>query len=129
MRLASTVGKCVRSIRDHGFVSTARSYWTRMRERIQEKHLGVRSGEIISLKELGLEHQERREHIPTQFNDFRRMIRFLQPETPNDVFVDFGAGLGRVLILAAMLPFKRVVALRFRACWLTEPARTSPGVE
>src|SRR5262249_48743503 len=76
-----------------------------------ERYLGIRSEQIISLKDLGLEHSERREHYPTDFNDFRCMKKFMMPETPNETFIDDGAGLGRVLVLAAMLPFKRVVGV------------------
>src|SRR5258708_6535993 len=101
MILTSSVGNCIKSVRRHGLVSTITLYWSRLRERMQERHLGIRSGEIISVKELGLEHEERRGHYPTQFTDFRLMEKFLRPETPNEVFIDYGAGLGRAVILAA----------------------------
>jgi SAM-dependent methyltransferase len=39
------------------------------------------------------------------------MKKFLRPRTHDEVFLDYGAGLGRVLILAAMLPFKRVIGV------------------
>jgi predicted RNA methylase len=39
------------------------------------------------------------------------MEKFLWPRADDEVFLDYGAGLGRVLILAAMLPFKRVIAV------------------
>jgi predicted RNA methylase len=116
------LANCFKSIRRHGLVITAASYWNRLRERIYERKLGIRSGDIISLEELGLEHEERREHYPTQLNDFRRMKRFLQPATENEVFVDYGVGLGRVLILAAMLPFKSVIGIEISAV-LAERAR------
>jgi protein-L-isoaspartate O-methyltransferase len=122
MKLASTVGNCLRSVRRHGFVITTRSYWNRLCERMQERHLGIRSGEIISLKELDLECDERREHVPTQFHDFRTMKEFLRPEAANDVFVDYGAGLGRVVVLAAMLPFRRVIGIEI-STQLAERAR------
>jgi SAM-dependent methyltransferase len=63
------------------------------------------------LRELGLEDEERREHYPTSLDDFRHMEKFLRPRTKDEVFLDYGAGLGRVLVLAAMLPFKRVVGI------------------
>ena len=75
-----------------------------------------------SLKEIGLEHYERRERAPTGFDDFRCMKKFLMPETPNEVFIDYGAGLGRVVVLAAMLPFKRVIGIEISPV-LVERAR------
>jgi SAM-dependent methyltransferase len=50
------------------------------------------------------------------------MMRFLRPETSNEVFIDYGAGLGRAVILAAMLPFKRVVGIEISP-FLAERAR------
>jgi predicted RNA methylase len=122
MKLASTVGKYARSIRDHGFVTTTGWYWNRLRERMEERHLGIRSAEIIGLKELHLEHEERREYSPTQFHDFRCMEQFLRPKTSDEVFVDYGAGLGRMLILAATLPFRRVIGIEISTL-LAERAR------
>jgi SAM-dependent methyltransferase len=122
MKLASKVGKCARSIRYHGFVATTRSYWNRLRERMQERRLGIRSGEIISLMELDLEHEERREYSPTLFHDFRSMEQCMRPKTPDEVFVDYGAGLGRMLILAATLPFRRVIGVEISPL-LAERAR------
>ena len=110
MRISS-IKSGVNSIRQHGFVATATHYWARLREELYERRLGIRSGEIISLRELGLEHEERREHYPTSLEDFRRMEAFLRPRGQGEAFLDYGAGLGRALILAAMLPFQRVIGI------------------
>jgi predicted RNA methylase len=120
--LTGRVVNFVNSTRRHGFMKTIARDWNRLRELIYEGRLGIRSREIISLKELGLEHEERRQHYPTQLSDFWRMKKFLQPETQNEVFVDYGAGLGRVVILAAMLPFKRVIGVELSPV-LAERAR------
>jgi predicted RNA methylase len=120
--LTGRVVNFVNSTRRHGFVKTIARDWNRLRELIYERRLGIRSGEIISLKELGLEHEERRQHYATGLSDFWRMKKFLQPETQNEVFVDYGAGLGRAVILAAMLPFKRVIGVELSQV-LAERAR------
>ena len=95
----------------HGLAASAKLYWRRLHERLYERRLGIRSREIIYLRNLGLERQDRREHYPTALDDFRRMEKFLWPRADDEVFLDYGAGLGRVLILAAMLPFKRVIGV------------------
>jgi hypothetical protein len=120
--LTGRVVNFVNSTRRHGFMKTIAGDWNRLRELIYERRLGIRSGEVIGLKELGLDHEERREHYPTGLSDFRRMKKFLQPETQNEVFVDYGAGLGRAVILAAMLPFKRVIGVELSPV-LAERAR------
>ena len=117
-------GAFIKSVRSNGLLITITQYWDRLRERAHERYLGIRSEQIISLKEIGLEHNERREHYPTGFDDFRCMKKFLVPETPNEVFIDYGAGLGRVLVLAAMLPFKRVIGIEISPV-LVERARAN----
>jgi SAM-dependent methyltransferase len=99
------------SVRRHGFVASARHYGSRLHERVYERRLGIRSSDLVSLRELGLEHEERRQHYPTALGDFRRMEQFLRPRTRDEVLLDYGSGLGRMLILAAMLPFKRVIGV------------------
>ena len=66
---------------------------------------------LLRLRELDLEHEERREHYPTSLEDFRRMEVFLRPRGQGEVFLDYGAGLGQAVILAAMLPFQRVIGI------------------
>ena len=50
------------------------------------------------------------EYRPTQPQVLRRVFRMIEV-TPDDVFLDFGAGKGRVLLQAAQLPFRRVVGV------------------
>jgi predicted RNA methylase len=109
--LATFVKNCATSVRRYGLGITAGLYSNRLRERLFEKRLGIRSGDIIPLRELGLEHEERREHCPTSLQDFRRMEEFLRPRAKDEVFLDYGAGLGRMLVLAAMFPYKRVIGV------------------
>jgi predicted RNA methylase len=109
--LGRIVKNYVSAVRRHGVAASTRLYWDRLHERLYESRLGIRSRDIISLRELDLEREDRREHYPTSLGDFRRMERFLRPKGRDDVFLDYGSGLGRMLILAAMLPFKRVIGV------------------
>jgi hypothetical protein len=111
MTLTRKASDYFKLIRDRGLMSVALSCWHRFYEQAYERHLGIRSGDIISLKELGVEHEDRREHFPTQLRDFRSMEQFLRPETSDDVFIDYGSGLGRIVILASLLPFRRVIGI------------------
>ena len=52
-------------------------------------------------------------HMAMPQEHFDRMMAFL-PASPQDlVFVDVGSGLGRVVLYAAILPFKRVIGIEF----------------
>jgi tRNA A58 N-methylase Trm61 len=44
-------------------------------------------------------------------DDFPQIMRAMNITPPEHVFVDFGAGMGRVMILAAMHPFQRVLGV------------------
>jgi Histone methylation protein DOT1 len=63
------------------------------------------------LQELGAAHDERIDYIPSPWLFVRRMFRGLEVR-PDDVFVDFGSGKGRVVYLVARnYRFKRVVGI------------------
>ncbi len=51
------------------------------------------------------------EPVPTV--GFRRLMRHLDIQHENYVFIDYGSGKGRALFLAAELPFKEIIGLEF----------------
>jgi SAM-dependent methyltransferase len=71
---------------------------------------GVRTAEVIPLEELGLDAPDRVGHVPSPWGALRRVLDSSQI-APDDVFVDIGSGLGRVVYLAARYPFARVEGL------------------
>lgn len=81
------------------------------------------TGEQVELRELGLDRPERRRYEASGWFYLRRALRGVRV-TPEDVFVDFGSGKGRVVIQAARLPFGRVVGVEL-APELTEMARAN----
>jgi hypothetical protein len=79
------------------------------------------------LRELGLEHEERRGHYPTSVDDFRRMAPFLRPRNADEVLLDYGSGLGRFVILAGTMPFARIVGIELSPL-LAERARSNVSI-
>lgn len=61
--------------------------------------------------ELGFHNDECKHYWPTQFPDFRTIMRALGIEPHEHVFLDYGAGMGRSMILAARYPFRRVLGV------------------
>jgi SAM-dependent methyltransferase len=53
-----------------------------------------------------------RRYEPSEWFLWRRAVR-RRDVRPGDVFVDFGSGKGRVVCLAARLPFRRVIGVEF----------------
>jgi precorrin-6B methylase 2 len=68
------------------------------------------TGEEADLEEFGLDRPGRRRYEASGWSYLRRALRRYEVR-PNDVFVDFGSGKGRVVWQAAHYPFARVVGV------------------
>jgi SAM-dependent methyltransferase len=89
-----------------------RFYWLRRQVAllIFERRYGIETSAEIPLEELGLAHPDRVRYRPSEWRTLRRILRAGEVG-PGDVFVDFGSGMGRVLLEAAEYPFGRVVGV------------------
>jgi SAM-dependent methyltransferase len=79
-------------------------------DRFFERAYGVRTADHISLKDLGVDGEHRVWHHPCDWIALWRALRRQRPQ-PQDVFVDFGSGLGRALLIAGRFPFGRVIGV------------------
>ena len=75
-----------------------------------DRRYGVHTSGRVELSDLGLAHPDRVFYIATKW---RRLSRILQRYqiTPEDVFVDLGSGMGRMVLEASRFPFKRVIGV------------------
>jgi SAM-dependent methyltransferase len=83
----------------------------RLEERVQEYRFNIRTAEWHSV--IDPANPERRGYSPTSYADWRIISRLLRPVDPASTFIDYGAGLGRVTILATRLGFKQVIGIDF----------------
>lgn len=91
---------------------------------IFERRYGVHTEEVIPLEQLGLADAERMHYRATGWLILRLVLPRRQV-SDRDVFVDFGSGMGRVVLQAAMMyPFRRVVGVEISES-LTEFARAN----
>jgi SAM-dependent methyltransferase len=72
--------------------------------------------ERIELSRVGLAGQGRNRYQPSPYGMLGRILRRREIE-PEDVFVDFGCGMGTVMFEAARFPFKRVVGVDIVPEW------------
>jgi SAM-dependent methyltransferase len=93
----------------------------RISEQIQDRRLGIQTFEFHT--QIDPAHPEFRGYAPTSYRDWR-LIRPHVIGSPQSSFIDYGAGLGRITILAAQLPFRRVIGVEFSAD-LVERAATN----
>jgi SAM-dependent methyltransferase len=75
-----------------------------------DRWLEVDTTEEVDLETLGLASPERVNYQPSGWLTLRRVLRPAEVG-PADVFLDLGAGKGRVVLLAARYPFARVIGV------------------
>lgn len=104
------LGKTVRRVREEGLVDTF--HWARFRlyEEWHERRLGIDSKGYIEADELGYVapgyHYE-----PAYYRSIHQALAQVRLRPWEDVFLDYGAGMGRVVVAAARRPFKRVIGV------------------
>src|SRR3954465_2745234 len=108
MSLQTVLAHAQHHLKTEGVSGTARWFLRRAQWRWHERRFGIRTEGIIGRQELGFNTLEFGEYGPTDYTDFAKIMRAFHPDLSSDVFVDFGAGMGRAMILAASYPFKRV---------------------
>jgi SAM-dependent methyltransferase len=86
----------------------------RAAERFLERRYGVQTREYLYLEDLGLDSDQRVWHHPSDWMALRRGLERLDV-TSDDVFVDYGSGLGRAVIVAATFPFRQVIGVEMSA--------------
>src|SRR5437016_4378836 len=109
-------------LREHGVRALIRAIGDRLYIRWFEWRLGIRSEAVINLKELGIDNTSCRPYVPTDYHSFQTILDGLEIRSNEDVFLDFGSGMGRAVIMAAKYPFRKIYGVEI-ARQLNEIAR------
>jgi len=83
----------------------------RLSERFYDWWFGIVSDREVSALELGLPDQCCQLYTATCYVRFRQMMKLIKIRPGEDVFLDFGSGMGRVVVLAATYPFRKVIGV------------------
>ena len=83
----------------------------RARVRFHEWRLGIHSEGDVSLSQYGISDPECYYYTPTNYQRFAEVMERITVRPDRDVFLDLGSGKGRVVILAAKYPFKKVIGV------------------
>lgn len=75
-----------------------------------ERRYGVQTEGRVELEELGLAGAGRQNYQPAGWMCLRRILPSREV-TERDVFVDFGSGMGRMVLQAARYPFRKVIGV------------------
>jgi hypothetical protein len=100
--------KGIQLIKEHSPIGAVRIVLNAKKEKRLERELGIDTSKTVELEELGIADPERKHYGPTEFRDFSCMIKALPEKAFCGAFLDYGAGMGRAMVLAAQNPFSRV---------------------
>lgn len=104
-------------IRKDGMSHTLRLAAGRLRSefvaRGQDARRGISTAQEVADRELGFADPENHAYVATDYEVFIAAMKRIAVRPGEDVFVDFGSGKGRAVMLAAELPFRRVIGVEF----------------
>ena len=111
MNINGLISNGWRTFKKEGASGVAHSLFRRASVHYYEWRYGIDTDKIIFPKELGIENDECHSVQRHGLHQFFEVLGGLDIRDGRDTFLDYGAGLGRVVILAARFPFKRVLGV------------------
>jgi 16S rRNA G966 N2-methylase RsmD len=109
--MTSVARKTMELIRRHGLTGLPRLALYGIAEMVYERRMGIRTIGYLDREQLDIPYKESGFYAPSSYLDFRRIMRHVKVRAGRDVFLDYGAGMGRVAIMAAGFPFARVLGV------------------
>jgi hypothetical protein len=101
--------------RNHWRISPMNLYEKFEKHRFDRRH-GVDTQLDVNLSDLSIaspnKHRGSRYHATPPVS-FKRVLKRLKVDLTDYIFVDFGSGKGRTLLLASDFPFKRIIGVEF----------------
>jgi len=111
--------KVVARASDQGVRNTAQYALYRLYDEYFIWRLGLRAAmeatdANVPSKDLGFEDSDFHDHAPTALlYTFRAAMKRVKIRQDHDVFLDYGSGTGRAVIMAATYPFRKVVGVEY----------------
>jgi SAM-dependent methyltransferase len=102
------IGRAVKRLREWG---VARMIACRAYDWLCERRFGIRTGGVRSLAALGVGNAACHDYGPTTYLEFRHAMRHVTVRPDRDVFLELGCGMGRIVVMAARYPFRKVIGL------------------
>lgn len=119
---AAILARLWRRLRQHfGRDAPSHAEWLRWKQAADiafDSTHGTQTGgvqELFGFQIVGPHAQHGLSHIASDPGQFGAMMAELEIDLPNYTFIDLGSGKGRALMLAAALPFRRLIGVEFSA--------------
>ena len=82
-------------------------------ETYYERRFGIDTGHEVMLDTLGVNDPDAVRYSPTPYPAFFKAMKLVGANLPTATLVDYGSGLGRIVICAATLPLRKVIGVEF----------------
>jgi hypothetical protein len=113
-----------KAFRTGGVAGAGRALIDRVADAWHERTLGITTRGLIPIETLVDDWTGCHDYFPTSFATFRQAMERVGFRPDVDVFIDYGAGKGRVLAMAAAHPFRRIIGVEISR-ELSESARSN----
>lgn len=95
----------------HGARATALYAVARLSEIWHERRIGIKTSGYVRAAALGISNPCASDYHATDYRTLFRVMKRLSTKTGTGVFLDYGSGMGRVVVVAAMYPFRKVLGV------------------
>jgi 16S rRNA G966 N2-methylase RsmD len=91
-------------------IGKLKSWLSSLSDRRQDRRLGVQTEGLIVPDDIASK-TGCFAYLPLGYRNLERIFSTIEVRAGHDVFIDYGSGLGRVPLVAAQRPFKRVIGV------------------
>jgi len=102
----------LRRIRKKGFSYLCHRIWFRLYTSYREHQLGVSTKGFIPWFEL-YDEEENHDYDATSYAMLDQVMGYVQETVSDPIFIDYGAGKGRTMLVAGTYQFKKVFGIEF----------------
>lgn len=107
-------------IRARGVIHTARELIFRIDNRCHDAVLNVETSGFVDTRDLGYDNLDLVHYAPIGYRALRNAMGRVAIDPAHSVFLDYGCGKGRAVVVAATMPFKRVVGVELSSTLLQQ---------
>jgi SAM-dependent methyltransferase len=109
------VKRILKALKEGGPLHAGRVVVSRIADTWNDYRLGIDASGLIPIESLISQWTDCHDYFPTSFTTFRAAMGAVKPRPGEDVFLDYGSGKGRALVMAAHYPFRRIIGVEISA--------------
>ena len=117
--MLTLAGNVINRLRTEGPLSTLRLMGARsralVRSFLEDRRRGFSTARAVKDQEPEIKDARCHWYVATDYETFDLAMSRVSVRPGEDVFVDFGSGKGRMVLLAAERPFRRIIGVEFSA--------------